>query len=62
MQHIARATRLATRAEVFITHDPRDPLPQRREVIPQSIEAGGVFASRGRTAIMIESLCTSMPR
>ena len=62
MEHVPRAARLVAGVEFAVARDALDPLFQVFKIIRNRSIRGGVLADAGRTAIVIESLCTSMPR
>ena len=62
MEHIARAARFIARVDLAVARDPGDPLLESGRSFGNRSSRIGVFADPGRTAILMESLCTSIPR
>ena len=57
MQHVPGATRLVARADLAVARDAGDSLLQCREVIRQSLEAGGglrvLWQDRDRNRVLV---------
>ena len=62
MEHMPGATRLLALADLALTRDAFNPFLPLWHVVRPSLEPRGVFADADRTAIVIESLRTPMPR
>jgi hypothetical protein len=62
MEYVAGAARFVTCSQLAVAGDPLKPFPQLRQIIREAFERVGLFAPAGNTAIVIDSLCTSIPR
>ena len=62
VEHVAGAARFVTRVDLTALRNPVEPFLQLGKIVRQPIQPRRCLAPSGRTAMVMDSLCTSIPR